>query len=55
MKEKNTPEIKISQEQYDALVIELVPAMVDFFKSENGARIFAEYQNRKRQGERECA
>ena len=52
MNEKNTPEIKISQEQYDALVIELVPSMLEFFKSDEGKRIFAEYKERNERVDR---
>ena len=45
--------VSISNEQYDALLIELIPSMLDFFKSESGQRIFSEYmkQKNKQQGE----
>ena len=47
--------VSISNEQYDALLIELIPSMLDFFKSESGQRIFSEYMRQKNKQQSEAA
>ena len=47
MDEQQKPQIKLTTEQLDALVASFYPAMLDFFSSDRGKRIYAEYLQSK--------
>lgn len=45
MNKNKTNNVVISEEQYDALITELVPAMTEFFNSDRGQELFNEYMS----------
>ncbi len=52
--EKNVAdEIIISDEQYDALAVEFLPAIIAFYESERGKRLFQNYLDDKKN--KECS
>ena len=47
MEEQKKPQLELTKEQLDALVVSFYPAMLDFFSSDRGKRIYAEYLQSK--------
>lgn len=47
MEEQKKPQLELTTEQLDALVASFYPAMLDFFSSDRGKRIYAEHLQRK--------
>ena len=47
MDEKQTPQIELTTEQLDALVASFYPAMLEFFASARGKKIYAEHLSRE--------
>lgn len=43
MNKKDMPTIVLSTEQLEALSLEFLPSMLDFFESERGKRLYAEH------------
>lgn len=43
MDEKQTPQIELTVEQLDALAASFYPAMLEFFASDRGSKIYAEH------------
>lgn len=47
MEEQKKPQLELTTEQLDALVASFYPAMLDFFSSDKGKRIYAEHLQSK--------
>lgn len=45
MNKNKTNNVDISEEQYETLITELVPAMTEFFNSDRGRELFNEYMH----------
>lgn len=50
MDNKKQFDIILTDDQKDALVQSFLPAMIDFFQSDRGKKIYAEYLNNKERG-----
>lgn len=47
MKEDKKSEVLLTKEQLDALVASFYPAMLEFFASDRGSKIYAEHLSRE--------
>lgn len=47
MSEQKQQDIILTDDQKDALIQSFLPAMIDFFQSDRGKRIYAEYLQNK--------
>lgn len=55
MKEQQHYEIRLTEEQLDALAASFLPSMQRFFASERGKKLFEEYQQKNKQPLKEAA